>query len=53
MKAAVLYQYKTPLKVKDVDLLDNKLEYAKQFGATHTINPGRQDLFKIVRSLTD
>ncbi|MDQ3773067.1 MAG: hypothetical protein M3461_01075 [Pseudomonadota bacterium] len=25
-----------------VDLMDNKLEYAKQFGATHTVNPGRQ-----------
>ena len=35
-----------------VDLLDNKLDYAKEFGATHTINPGRQDLLKTVRSLT-
>jgi S-(hydroxymethyl)glutathione dehydrogenase/alcohol dehydrogenase len=36
-----------------VDLMDNKLEYAKQFGATHTINPNRQDLVKTVRSLTE
>jgi Zn-dependent alcohol dehydrogenase len=36
-----------------VDLMDNKLEYAKQFGATHTINPGRQELVKTVRSLTE
>ncbi len=36
-----------------VDLLDNKLEFARQFGATHTINPSRQDLFKTVRSLTE
>ncbi len=36
-----------------VDLLDNKLEYAKQFGATHTINPSRDDLVKTVRSLTE
>lgn len=35
-----------------IDLLDNKLEYAKQFGATHTINPSRDDLTKTVRSLT-
>jgi NDMA-dependent alcohol dehydrogenase len=35
-----------------VDLLDNKLEYARQFGATHTINPSRQELVKTVRSLT-
>jgi S-(hydroxymethyl)glutathione dehydrogenase/alcohol dehydrogenase len=36
-----------------VDLLDNKLDYAKEFGATHTINPGRQDLLKTVRGLTN
>ena len=36
-----------------VDLLDNKLETAKQFGATHTINPQRQDVVKTVRSLTE
>jgi S-(hydroxymethyl)glutathione dehydrogenase / alcohol dehydrogenase len=36
-----------------VDLLDNKLEYAKQFGATHTINPSREELVKTVRSLTE
>jgi Zn-dependent alcohol dehydrogenase len=26
------------------DLLDNKLEYAREFGATHTINAGRQSV---------
>jgi S-(hydroxymethyl)glutathione dehydrogenase/alcohol dehydrogenase len=36
-----------------VDLMDAKLEYAKQFGATDTINPSRQDLVKTVRSLTE
>jgi NDMA-dependent alcohol dehydrogenase len=36
-----------------VDLMDNKLEYAKQFGATHTINPSKQELIKTVRSLTE
>jgi Zn-dependent alcohol dehydrogenase len=36
-----------------VDLLENKLDYAKEFGATHTINPGRQDLLKTVRGLTN
>src|SRR5207249_12122157 len=29
-----------------VDLMENKLEYARQFGATHTINPSRQDVVK-------
>lgn len=36
-----------------VDLMDNKLEYAKEFGATHTINPSREDVVKTVRSLTE
>jgi NDMA-dependent alcohol dehydrogenase len=36
-----------------VDLMDNKLEYATQFGATHTVNPSKQDLNKTVRSLTE
>jgi Zn-dependent alcohol dehydrogenase len=35
-----------------VDLLDNKLEYARQFGATHTINGKRQDVVAEVRALT-
>ncbi len=35
-----------------VDLLDNKLDYALQFGATHTINPSRDELVRSVRKLT-
>lgn len=35
-----------------VDILDNKLEYAKAFGATDTINAKTQDAVKVVRSLT-
>jgi S-(hydroxymethyl)glutathione dehydrogenase / alcohol dehydrogenase len=35
------------------DLLDNKLAYAKSFGATHTINAKTADVVKQVRSLTD
>src|SRR5262245_52867814 len=35
-----------------VDLLDNKLEYAKAFGATHTINGRKEDVVKCVRDLT-
>ena len=34
------------------DLLDNKLEYAREFGATHTINAGRQNVVDTVRGLT-
>jgi S-(hydroxymethyl)glutathione dehydrogenase/alcohol dehydrogenase len=36
-----------------VDLLDNKLEYARQFGATHTINAGREDPTAAILELTD
>jgi S-(hydroxymethyl)glutathione dehydrogenase/alcohol dehydrogenase len=35
------------------DLLDNKLAYAKQFGATHTINAKSGDVIKQVQALTD
>jgi S-(hydroxymethyl)glutathione dehydrogenase / alcohol dehydrogenase len=35
------------------DLLDNKLEYAQEFGATHTLNAKRDDVVARVRDLTD
>ena len=34
------------------DLLDNKLAYAREFGATHTINAKKDDVVKRVRDLT-
>ena len=39
-------------KIIAVDLLDNKLEYAKQYGATHTINGKTENVVKAVRALT-
>ncbi|MBV9597186.1 MAG: Zn-dependent alcohol dehydrogenase [Chloroflexi bacterium] len=36
-----------------VDLLDNKLDYASSFGATHTINASRQNAVEQIRELTD
>ncbi len=36
-----------------VDLLDNKLEAARLFGATHTINAGDQDTVATVLALTE
>jgi S-(hydroxymethyl)glutathione dehydrogenase/alcohol dehydrogenase len=36
-----------------IDLSDVKLAAAPTFGATHTINPGREDAGAAVRSLTD
>src|SRR6516225_2462974 len=35
------------------DLLDNKLAYARTFGATHTISAKLGDLVKQVQALTD
>ena len=35
-----------------VDLLDYRLQYARDFGATHTINPNEQDLVEAVREIT-
>lgn len=35
-----------------IDLLDNKLEYAKQVGATHVINASRVDPVGAIRELT-
>ncbi len=35
-----------------IDVLDNKLDYAKQMGATHTINAANQDPVKSVQDLT-
>jgi Zn-dependent alcohol dehydrogenase len=36
-----------------VDLSDAKLEAAKALGATHTVNPEREDVVGVVRGLTD
>ena len=36
-----------------IDLLDDKLEQARAFGATHLVNPTRQDALQFVRDLTD
>ena len=35
-----------------VDLLDNKLELAREFGATHTVNSSREDAVERIRELT-
>ena len=36
-----------------VDLDDRKLEWAKQFGATHTVNAGKEDPVEFIRSVTE
>jgi S-(hydroxymethyl)glutathione dehydrogenase/alcohol dehydrogenase len=39
-------------KIIAVDVLDNKLEYAKTFGATHTINAANEDAVAKVQEIT-
>jgi NDMA-dependent alcohol dehydrogenase len=36
-----------------VDVADNKLDYARQLGATHTVNASREDVAQAVRRFTD
>jgi S-(hydroxymethyl)glutathione dehydrogenase/alcohol dehydrogenase len=36
-----------------VDLLDNKLDMGREFGATHTVNASREDPVERIRALTD
>jgi L-iditol 2-dehydrogenase len=35
-----------------VDPLDYRLEFSREFGATHTVNPDRQDVAQVVEELT-
>jgi alcohol dehydrogenase len=35
-----------------VDLLDYRLQKSKEFGATHTINPGKENLAEAVQEIT-
>ena len=39
-------------QVIGVDLLDYRLEYSRQFGATHTVNPSKVDLSEAVAEIT-
>ena len=40
-------------KIIAIDILDNKLEFAKQFGATHVINAAKEDPIEAVLKLTN
>jgi S-(hydroxymethyl)glutathione dehydrogenase/alcohol dehydrogenase len=39
-------------KIIAVDLLENKLKYAKDFGATHTVNTRETNPVEAIRTLT-
>ena len=38
-------------RVIGIDLLDYRLEWAKSFGATHTINPGQQEVVQAIQDI--
>ncbi len=40
-------------RVVAVDLADSRLEFAKQFGATHSINSANEDVDAVIAELTD
>jgi S-(hydroxymethyl)glutathione dehydrogenase/alcohol dehydrogenase len=40
-------------KIIAIDMLDNKLDYASSFGATHTINSRNQNPVEAIRDITD
>lgn len=43
MAVLLTAQFYSPAKIYMIDLDDNRLAVAKQFGATHTINPAKED----------
>jgi len=46
-------QFYSPAEIIMIDLDDNRLEVAKRFGATRTINSGTANVLEEVRALTD
>lgn len=50
---AQVARLKTPKKLIVVDPVDSRLELARSYGADLTINPAKEDVDAIVRSLTD
>ena len=44
---------KNPSKLISLDMADNRLEKAREFGADITINPGREDVVQRILDMTD
>ena len=44
---------KTPKKLVVIDMVPERLELARKFGADVVINPGQEDALEVVKSLTD
>ena len=52
MSALLTAQFYAPAKIYMIDLDENRLEQAKKFGATDTINSGKEDAIKRIMSET-
>lgn len=52
MSALLTAQFYSPAKIYMIDLDDNRLQLAKTFGATDTINSGKEDAAKRIMSET-
>ena len=46
-------QFFSPAQIVAIDMADARLEAAKQFGATATINNSRQDAVELIKEMTD
>lgn len=53
LAAMTTAQFFSPARIVAIDLADSRLEAAKQFGATVTVNPAREDALEVVNGLTD
>ena len=52
MSALLTAQFYSPAKIYMIDLDEHRLEMAKKFGATHTINSGNEDAVKRILAET-
>lgn len=46
-------KYKQAGQIVAIDMVDSKLDLAREFGATHTINPAKEDPLAAVQALTE
>ena len=53
MGALLTAQFYSPASIIVADMNENRLEMAKKMGATHVINPAKEDLGKFVNQVTD
>ncbi len=53
LAALLTAQFYAPGAIVMIDLDDNRLDVAKQFGATHLLNSARDDVPERIRALTD